>query len=319
METLKAQLIRDELITQKTFAIYDYDFIKSLQKMPLQDWLAQPAPFRCREEYLDFYHQWIASSTLNTISGLNTFSRRDLINGTTQTFDEAYMKYAHRRLRIFRGEYRYHARCVESFLFIEDEPLKTNDYVIVSAPFCSTGDIHPQMSELLETCYSLQIPVIVDCAYFGTCSGINLDVNHPAIESVSFSLSKGTGLGDVRSGIRYSHLNDNYPICQQNNFNHTVLFAAKVGLYMMSIFSPDFIPARYQKTQQEVCKALGITPTKCMHLALGDETWSSFCIDDKYNRIGLRELVRTEYKKQKTGTSVFSSITDRNKKADIHV
>lgn len=303
---LKKHFLDQELLSTKTFAIFDYDFIKALQKMPLHEWLAVPAPFRCREEYLEFYCHWIQSSRLNSIKGLESFPRRDLINGTTQTFDEAYMKYAHRRLRLFRGEYRYHTRCVPSWQFIEDEPLAINDYVIVSAPFCSTGDVHPQMLELLETCSRLHIPVILDCAYFGTCADFHLDVNHPAIESVSFSLSKGTGMGDVRSGIRFSHLNDNFPICQQNNYNHTVLFAAKVGLYMMQTFSPDFIPERYQSVQKAVCKKLEITPTKCMHLALGDSTWSEFRVDDKYNRIGLRELVRTEYKKQKTGQSLFS-------------
>src|SRR5688500_3519170 len=122
-QTLKNKLIKDELLTQKTQAIFDYEFIKALQKMPIQEWLAKPAPFRCREEYLAYYDQWIQSAKLNSIRGLEYFKRRDLINGTTQTFDEAYMKYANRRLRIYRGEYRYHARIVPSWKFIEDEPL----------------------------------------------------------------------------------------------------------------------------------------------------------------------------------------------------
>lgn len=305
MMNLRETLIADGLLTQKTHAIYDYDFIQALKKMPLAEWLEKPAPFRCRWAYLDHYHHWIRSSRLNSIVGLERFQRRDLINGTTQTFDEAYMKYAHRRLRVFRGEYRYHMRIVPQWRFLEDEPLATNDYVIISAPFCSTGDAHPQMNSVLDECERLRVPVIVDCAYFGTCENIHLELSHPAIESVSFSLSKGTGMGDVRSGIRYSNLNDNNPICQQNNYDHSVLFAARVGLYMMETFSPDFIPERYSAVQKQVCRALGLKPTPCMHLALGDSSWDNFKIDDLYNRVGVRELVRNEFKKQRKGESYF--------------
>lgn len=306
MNSFKERFIQENLLTRKTHAIYDYEFIKTLQKVPFAEWMSHPAPFRCREEYLKHYDQWIQSSTLNSITGLEHFLRRDLINGTTQTFDEAYFKYAHRRLRVFRGEYRYHMRTVNNWKFIEDESLESGDYVIVSTPFCSTGDIHPELQHILDACWALRIPVIIDMAYFGTCNGIQFDVSHPAIESVSFSLSKGTGLGDIRSGIRYSNLNDNNPICQQNNFDHTVLLAAKVGLYMMQNFSPDFIPLRYGETQKAVCEKLHLQPTKCMHLALGDSSWDDFSIDGKYNRIGLRELVRSEYKKSKKGESHFT-------------
>lgn len=314
MHNLRNAFITEGLLTQKTHAIYDYDFILALKKMPLQEWLERPAPFRCREAYLAHYDKWIHSSQLNTITGLENFARRDLINGTTQTFDEAYMKYAHRRLRVFRGEYRYHMRIVNNWSFIEEAPIDANDYVIVSAPFCSTGDVHPRLHALLDNCAQKQVPVIIDCAYFGTCENIRIDVSHSAIESVSFSLSKGTGLGDIRSGIRYSNLDDNNPICQQNNYDHTVLFAARVGLYMMENFSPDFIPQRYSEVQKYVCEQLGLTPTPCMHLALGDASWDAFKIDDTYNRVGVRELVRSEFKKRRKGEGHF--VTGMN---DTHV
>lgn len=305
MQNLRQAFVSDGLITQKTHAIYDYEFIKALQNMPLKEWLDSPAPFRCRPAYLEHYDQWIQTSTLNSVRGLDSFQRRDLINGTTQTFDEAYMKYSDKRLRVFRGEYRYHMRIAQQWAFIEDEPLQNGDYLIVSAPFCSTGDVHPQFAAILDSCASFNIPVIVDCAYFGTCENIHINVNHPAIESVSFSLSKGTGMGDVRSGIRYSNLDDNNPICQQNNYDHSVLFAARVGLYMMQSFSPDFIPLRYSNIQKSVCEKLGLTPTKCMHLALGDARWDDYKIDERYNRVGIRELVRAEFKKQRKGESLF--------------
>lgn len=285
-------------IGKKTQAVYDYQFIQRLKQVSWQVWYEQDPPMQCRNEYLEAIEAWIKSSQLNKIHGLNAYSRKDLICGTTQTFDEAYFKYSERRLRLFRGEYAYHARIFKNWAFLDDEPLVEGDFIILSLPFCSTGDVHPQTKWVLDQASALRVPVILDCAYFGTCKDIEFDVSHPAIESVSFSLTKGLGLGDIRSGVRFSNLDDNNPICQQNNYNHTVLSSAKIGLYMMNQFSPDFIPSKYAKAQVSACEDLGLAPTKCMHLALApeNETWSKYIIDGKYRRVGIRNLVKARFK-----------------------
>lgn len=285
------------LISSMTNAVYDYEFIKLLKDVPWQEWMLTPNVFRCRPQFLEKFDQWIHSSKLNSITGLERFKHRDLINGTTQTFDEAYFKYARRRLRVFRGEYAYHRRVALNWSYIEDKPLEGNDYIIVSAPFCSTGRVHPQLQITLERAHALQIPVIIDCAYFGTCEDFHLDVTHPAIESVSFSLSKGLGLGDIRCGIRYSNIEDMNPIRQQNHYDHTVLSAARIGLYMMERLGPDFIPNKYSKMQKELCAEVGLEPTPCMHLALGRTTeWDSYMIDNMYARVGIRNLIKARKK-----------------------
>jgi len=288
------------LISQKTNAVYDYQFIKTLRSMPWADWIETPEGLRCAEEFLAFYPRWIARSRLNKVEGLERFSRRHVINGTTQSFDEFYFRFAGRRLRFFRGEYAYHRRVVNNWLFLEDAPLATGDVVIVSAPFCSTGDVHSQFYELLTQATNLEVPVLVDCAYFGTCENFTVNLNYPCIESVSFSLSKGTGLGDIRSGIRFSHYEDDFPIAQQNRYNHTILGAAKIGLYMMQHFSPDFIPTKYSAAQKAVCAEYGLTPTKCMHLALADDSgpWEKYIIDGTYRRVGIRALVKAKFKNE---------------------
>lgn len=292
MSLSKEVLEEAGLISKRTKAVYDYEFIKALRELPWREWFDHAETFRCRTDYLEAIPQWISSSRLNRIEGLERFKIRHLINGTTQTFDEAYQKYATRRLRFFKGEYAYHRRVVPEWKFLEDEPLASNDYVIVSAPFCSTGDVHPQMNEMLDQALRLQVPVIVDCAYFGTCVDLKLSVDHPAIESVSFSLSKGLGLGDIRSGVRFSNIKDKLPISQQNDYDHTVLCAAKIGLFMMNRFSPDQVPLKFRDAQLDVCRELGVTPTKCMHLALADQHWPDYMIDGTYYRVGIRDLVK---------------------------
>lgn len=284
------------LVSNRTEAVYDFEFVKALRDLPWREWFEEEGrPLDCQGEYVDFYPKWIASSEKNKFTGLDHFPFRTLINGTTQCFDEAYFRYKERRLRIFRGEYAYHKRICTNFVFIEDEPIKENDWVIVSTPFCSTGDVHPEFFNLLDQAHKKNVPVIVDCAFFGTCSGVNVDLSHPAITEVCFSLTKGLGMGDMRSGIRFSKTSDLYPIDQQNKFKHNVLLTARIGLYMMKKFGPDHIANKFLKHQESVCKDLGITPTPCMHIGLGKiEEWpGEFLIDEKYCRIGLKHAVKS--------------------------
>lgn len=282
-----------QMVTNRTHAVYDGLFFRALKEMPWNRWFQEEErPLYCRDRYIETIRSWIESSKLNSVRGLERFGRADLINGTTQTFDDAYFRHRNRRLRFFRGEYAYHRRVFQNWKFLEEESLHENDFVIVSFPFCSTGNKHPEYDNILKEAERLSVPVIVDCAYFGTCLEMELDFQSPAIESVSFSLTKGLGLGDIRSGVRFSNLKEASPIQQHNDFHHTVLAAARIGIYMMEKFSPDHIPSKYRAAQESVCRDLNVQPTRCMHLALGGEEWDSFRVDGTYNTLGIRELVK---------------------------
>ena len=294
MKLDKQDLIARDLVSQKTNAVYDNKFNKVLKDIPWVKWYTEESdPLHCRLAYIDMYKQYLSNMKLNTIHGLDRFKQHHLINGTTQTFDECYHRHATRRLRLYKGEYAYHKRIITNFVFIEDAPIELGDYVIVSIPHCTTGDVPDGFYELLDDCYDKSVPVIVDCAYIGTSYGVEFSVNHPAIESVSFSLTKGTGTGRIRSGVRYSNINDDYPISQQNKYDHIVGGAARVGMWVMqNLESPDFIPALYREHQLTACADAGLTPTPCMHVALADSSWNDFSIDGKYYRVGIRALVK---------------------------
>lgn len=293
----KKFLEQNNLISRLTKAVFDPDFTRALKEVPWREWLSQSPPFDCRLEYLERIDRWIHSSRRNQVGGLGRFPERDLTIGTTQSFDEFYFRHRDRRIRFFRGEYAYHRRILPNFAFLEDEDLTAKDAVIVSWPFCSTGDRPQNLTEMLDTALALGVPVLVDAAYFGTCDGLTLDFSHPAIECVCFSLSKGVGLGDIRSGIRYSFYEDDLPIRQQNRFNHSVLADAKIGIHMMNLFSPDHIPEKYAAFQRAVCAEAGLQATPCMHLALASgPEWDDYKIDERYRRVGIRELVKARSK-----------------------
>jgi len=293
-------MLDKELFRTKHNAIYDPEFQKHLADAPWKEWLSKPGYFEVRHQYLADIHNWIMSSKRNTVKGLTRFKYRDMINGTTQAFDEAYYRYSNRRLRILRGEYAYHKRVVKDFVFLDDEngnyiPIEENDWVITSYPFCGNGNIPPHFDQLQDDCLEKNVPLLLDCAWFGTCRDITIDVYHPAITEVCFSLTKGIGLGNIRSGIRYSNYEDNLPIRQQNDYNHLPLGAAQVGIWQMQKFGPDYIPNKYEKIYEHLCMTNNIMSSNCMMIGLLDNNhkdYDHYLIDGLYSKVGMREAVK---------------------------
>ena len=97
----------------KHAAVYDFKFQEALKNAPWVEWLSKPGYFECKEEFLECIHGWIHSTKLNSVNGLDRFSQRHMIIGTTQVFDECYHRYSDKRLRIFRGEYAYHLSLIQ--------------------------------------------------------------------------------------------------------------------------------------------------------------------------------------------------------------
>lgn len=283
-------LIERSLITpNKHHAIFDYAFQKNLAAAPWAEWLSESNFFNIYNEYISVFSKWIHSSTMNRITGLDQFTNTDVIVGTTQTFDESYYTYSNKRLRVFNGEYGYHRRNVDDVASLDNDngayvPLAENDWVIVSVPFCGTGDTHQHYKAMLDDAERLGVPVVVDCAWFGTCQNIHIDVRSPAIVSVSFSTSKGIGMGNMRTGVRYSNLATG-SIRQQNAYRHLVFSNMQLGIYQMKKFSPDFIASKYHAAYRGVCDQYGLAPTNCLHVA-------------RFNGklIGIRNLVKEFYK-----------------------
>jgi len=298
-------MLDKKLFLTKHAAIYDPEFQRRLWEAPWQKWLGQPGYFEVKEEYLEAIHNWIHNSKINKVSGLDRFKFRDLIHGTTQAFDEAYYRYKERTLRMYRGEYAYHKRVTNSKNFIDTVngdyiPIEENDWVIISLPFCGNGSRPPFIEELLYDCAIKKVPVLIDCAWYGTAQNFEFIFLYSAITEVCFSLTKSLGLGRMRTGIRYSNYDDNLPIRQQNNYNHLPLALAQIGLWQMEEFSCDYIPDKYQKIVESVCLKDSISSTPVMHIGLLDKDhpdYDYYLIDNLYSKVGIREAVKKYRKK----------------------
>tara|TARA_B100000073_G_C23714861_1_gene565576 strand:- start:411 stop:1334 length:924 start_codon:yes stop_codon:yes gene_type:complete len=292
-------------------ALYRAEYQKRIADAPWKEWLSKPNFFMVRDEYLDKIHEWIHSTKLNKVTGLDRFKCRHMTVGSTHAFDEAYYRYSEiqsRRLRTFRGEYAYHKRIRTDRVRLDDKEgnylgVEENDWVILSQPFCGNGGEQPHIKTLLDDCLAKGVPVVIDCAWYGTCRDIHIDVTHPAIKEVCFSLTKGIGLGNIRSGARYSNYEDDHlPIAQQNLYNHLPLSCAQVGIWQMDAFSPDNQWETFGHINEKLIKENGLIQTNCIHVALlekGHPDYGYFEIEDSRSKVGLRFALKKEYKRLK--------------------
>jgi hypothetical protein len=247
------------------------------------------------DRFCQQYAKWIDQTTLNTVTGLDQFPHLCYSNGTTEAFDKFYMKHRTRRFRCFRGEYMYHRLTWRNnwpdWFWLDDDCLAENDAVVVSLPFSDTGGEHHLHQALLEGCDRLGIPVLVDCAYFGICQGIDFDFNHPCIEEIVFSLSKTFPVAHARIGMRLTRTDNDDSLFVSNKSNYTNRIGAYIGSCMLSKFSPDYVPLKYKNAQIELCKHLKVTPSNTVLFGIGNEEWQQYNRGCPTNRLSLHRYL----------------------------
>lgn len=237
---------------------------------------------------LDFaaeYLNWIRYCTTAPASGLEQFEVQYFVNGTTQAYDIFFYEYKGRRFRTLRGEYPYVRLSIDNWAFIEDDELRQGDAVVLSMPFYSTGGPPPQFSQILDRCRDLNIPIFIDGAYYGTCYGTNFDYGHPAIDMVSFSLSKPFCIQSFRAGLLLCKRRFGYLEEIQSAARYFNRMGAYVGLRLMQTFGADYIPLKYRTRHREVCNELGLIPTPSVMLANvkeGDDRFDEILQDDRF-------------------------------------
>lgn len=230
--------------------------------------------------YLNFKkeaQQWIFNSTLNNITGIETFNRVDIINGCTQFIDNLYMSGP---VQTIRHDYRYHERLNLSYIkdvgsLIPEIPL------IIAMPFPQIGAPHEQMEEILHECKIKNIPVHIDGAWVTCCRDIKFDLSNDVIKSVGISLSKGLGLGWNRIGLRWTKDLKSDSITIMNDYRMNIRVAAMIGLHFVRNFPVDYLWNKYNHIYYKICKDFELTPTKSIYLALRNNS-----------PVGLSSLIR---------------------------
>ena len=243
-------------------------------------------------KFLDRYDQWIKSTNLNTLKGLDNFPFRCYSSGTTEGFDKFYQRNHARRFRCFRGEYMYHKlawRDTHDWCWLEDDGLDAHDAVIISLPFADTGDKHSEYHTLLERCSELKIPVLVDCAYFGICQDIEFDFSYDCITDITFSLSKIFPVAYARIGMRYSKEDTDDTMFVYHKIQYNNKIGAALGLRFLEKFATDYIASKYKQQQLEFCKTLEVKPSKTVLFGLGGANWAEYNRGGPSNRLSFHK------------------------------
>ena len=281
--------------------IIDPCIMRDIKSLPFSDFFTdkddKSMDIRIQSEFLEFMPQWIMSSKLNKVDGLERFPMRRLVSGITQAFDDFYIRYSNRTFKFLRGEYPYLSKYAHKWAFVEDEELTRKDVLVMSAPFSATGNMHPRFYETMERAEAIDIPVFVDCAFFGITQNLKLDLDYRCIQSVGFSTSKAFGAGCFRSGIEFSKQNGG-PSSIQNEWIYVQLLSAKMGLEIAKRYSADYIPSKYRSLQVSLCKEYGLEPSDTVVFGLGDEVFRFFDVDGVSNRVCITPWIKAQIDKQ---------------------
>jgi hypothetical protein len=207
---------------------------------------------------------WLSNSQLNSLLGLDQFTRIDIINGCTQFIDNLYMISP---VQVLNGDYRYHERL--GLAYIRDVgSLIPGIPLIMAMPFPSVGSIHNDIDEIFYECKLKQIDVHIDGAWITCCKDIKFNFNNDIIKSFGISLSKGLGLGWNRIGLRWSKGSRPDSISIMNDFRMNNRALSMIGLHFLKNLPSDYLWNTHSEKYFKVCKDFNLSPTNSIYLAL---------------------------------------------------
>jgi len=216
------------------------------------------------QQFKDTFVQWLKDHKYSTFKGLDAFPRHDIINGCTQYIDDLYQRCG--TLQTFKDDYKYHWRLNNNIEYATVDTLDPNKELLIAMPFPFYGDVHPDMHEILDAAYEKNIPVHIDGAWISCIRDIKFNFDHPAIQTVGISLSKG-GMGGNRIGLRFARKTPEGAVTIMNDFNMNSQALVSMGIKFMEELGPEYFWRKYELAYQQVCTDFNLEPTKAIHLA----------------------------------------------------
>ena len=244
------------------------------------------------ETFENAWRSWINLSTYNTITGLDTMKHSGFSLGTTHAFAEFLARYNTKRIRASRSDFvltkilcKQYNRELKN---LEDEPLEEGDALVISLPFSGNGSTYPDFEHIITQCNTLDIPVLLDGAYFGISHGINYNLNNPCIKDFVISITKTFGCEIFRSGIRFTRepIDDGItaPLLGPGYFDKLNTY---VTVQLLKNFSHNSFMSKYLSKSTKVCKKFDLTASNTFTLALSK--------DEKFKRGDFNRVCITEY------------------------
>lgn len=296
------------------FAIQDVEITQSLtQHLSGYNWQSflknDGRLDELQKEYIDTFKTWIESSTNNNVK-LGPFTHATITNGTSESFQMFMQRHNHRTFRFRQGEFMMHKITANNmnldwgYLWnhLDLNELTEHDAMIISLPYSNTcyWDSNMSLKGMLTNCNKLNIPVLLDLAYFGTTTNIELDLNDPmfdCVEDVVFSLGKTFPLIGARPGIRFQRSITDDAVFFANQHGIVNNFSCVAGLYAMTHYSADYIYNKYKETAELIAKNLNAELSmSVLFAASSDSRYDSIKrVDYELTRLCLSNLITRIY------------------------
>jgi alanine-alpha-ketoisovalerate/valine-pyruvate aminotransferase len=216
------------------------------------------------QQFKDTFVKWLGNHKYSSFTGLDAFKHKDIINGCTQFIDDLYQRCG--TLQTFENDYKYHWRLNNDIEYATIDTLDPNKELLISMPFPFYGDVHPNMQGILDAAQEKNIPVHIDGAWISCIRNIEFDFDHPAIQTVGISLSKG-GMGGNRIGLRFARKRPEGAVTIMNDFNMNSQALVSMGIKFMEELGPEYFWTQYKDHYAKVCEDFDLQPTKAIHLA----------------------------------------------------
>lgn len=248
------------------------------------------------EQFADKYKKWIQSSKNAVVYGLDNYNYY-ITDGVTGAFADFEKTYPNLQSVVFRGEYPYHrdtgAKRIEHIM-----DLQKGQKLYISYPFAAHGMVHYQFDLILDACEKQEIPVFLDCAYFGACAFPDLHLNKDCIKFVAFSMSKAFATGRCKIGICFTNEIDTY-MALLNEYSYVNHISLGIHDYIIDSFSPDYMFDKYRGKQIDICNKFEFDFSDTVFLAYSYQPKTKgFDRDGTVSRYGIADLLVNGYDRE---------------------
>lgn len=209
--------------------------------------------------------EWFLDSKLNTVTNTQDL-KTDLTYGCTDFINNFISR--EKTYQVLENEYSYY-----SLFGMKGTPidqLQPNSIVLVSLPNYNFGNTRPDWDNFTKTCESKNIEIHIDAAWYTATKNFGLDISHPNIKSIAFSITK-SGFEWNKFGIRLSKQKTIDPITVRNyNTNWINQNVINCANYIFDNIHVDYPWATHINHYNEICDKLDLDSTNFIHVAKQD-------------------------------------------------
>jgi hypothetical protein len=258
---------KSDLITDGLPTLTDDFFLELKQSFLNRSDLMQLSYKDARERFLNQAKTYFAGSKLNKLTGLEAFDHTHVTMGCNHFIDNVLLTYGMHNVQVLEHDYYYYQRLIKDFVYTAPAQLESEKPLLMALPFPGHLDKHRELDQILDDCMQKNIPVFVDGSWMTSAKNIQFHFDHPAIQGVAMSLSKGMNLGWNRVGLRWSRnsLYDNIAIF--NEFNMLPLITMLVGIHYLDHVPVDYLWNTYGNKYNKICQHLRLRPSNIVHAA----------------------------------------------------